>query len=70
MLEISSRFQKGLEAPAAIQSDQIIATTDMGVADINLRHGAPPSFFHHFRTARGFFIDVNFFDFRHAFFCQ
>ena len=43
---------------------------DMRVADINLRHGAPSGFFHHFGSARGIAININFLDFRYALLCQ
>jgi hypothetical protein len=62
--------QQGIESARAIQRGQIIVAPDVRVADIDLRHGAPPGFFHHFGSARRITIDIHLLDFRHALLCQ
>jgi flagella basal body P-ring formation protein FlgA len=69
--KVSGLFGQQRVKPArAIQRGQIIVAADMRVADVDLRHGAPPGLFHHFSSARRITINIDFFNLRHALFCQ
>jgi hypothetical protein len=55
-------LEHGLQAAAAIERDQVIATADMGVADENLRHGASTRDLHHVLALLRVGVDADLFD--------
>src|SRR6185369_3029667 len=47
---------------AAVQRHQVIAATDVGIANENLRHGAPPRDLHHLHSLVGLHVDPDLLD--------
>ena len=61
------KIQKGagkqrLQLAGLVEGDEIVATTDMGIADVDLRHGAPAGFLHHLVAQRRIEVDTDFLD--------
>jgi hypothetical protein len=47
---------------ALVERDEIVTATDVGLANENLRHGAPAGELHHGISSRRIQIDADFFD--------
>jgi hypothetical protein len=54
--------QQRFELAGAVELIQIVTTADVGVADVNLRHGAAAGLLHHLLATRGIEVDANLFD--------
>ena len=52
---------------ALVERDQVVAAAHMGVANENLRHGAPAGDLHHVGTGNGVHVDADFLNLLHAF---
>lgn len=62
----SGTSEQRQELSGLIKRDEIIATTNVGAADVDLRHCAPAGFFHHFGTLRRVEVNPYFFNFGYA----
>src|SRR5260221_14597853 len=51
--------EQRIELAGAVKGMQLVAATDMGFADPDLRHGTPPAFLRHFGAAMRLQIDAN-----------
>src|SRR5688572_16834409 len=58
----SGALQQRDEAAAAVERDQVIAAADVGVADEDLRHGAPLGGVHHRDAGLGVAVDADLLD--------
>src|ERR1700756_207602 len=54
-----SRGQQGIELAGAVERDEIVITADVDLADVYLRHGAPPGLAHHLQAQRRLEIDAH-----------
>ena len=61
------RRQQRIELALAVEFVEVVATADMGFADVDLRHGALAGFLHHFGATLRFEVDAHFFDIFYAF---
>ena len=58
--------QQRIEPAGAVERDQVVEAADVGLADVDLRHRAPPGLGHHLDAARGLEVDPHLRDVRHA----
>src|SRR5512135_1392513 len=58
--------QQRIELAGAVQRRQVVETADVNVADVNLRHGAPPGLCHHLLALRRVEVDADLLDLRDA----
>lgn len=63
----SSRIEQWQQTTLAVQRHQVVAPTDMGRPDEDLRHGASTRYFHHFHPFLRLAVNPDFFNTFHAF---
>ena len=59
-----AQLQQRHEAAALVERDQVVAAADVGVADEDLRHGAPAGELHHGVALGGVQVDADLLDLR------
>jgi hypothetical protein len=57
-----SASEQRREAAALVERDEVVAAADMGVADEDLRHGAPAGELHHGVALGGVQVDADLLD--------
>lgn len=62
----SLRIEQWQQTAPGVERDQVIAATDVGLANKNLRHRAPTGDRHHFVALRRIGVNANFFKLRDA----